>query len=120
MENSDFFYVPDELDNKGDVKRLVVGILCVGLLFFIAYVIISYVGEFPITAYLSLYAVICTATTVFLVIKFLKAIRNKWWNLYFQNNLYFGMMLQLFFVASCKNPLVLQNLNNSNIFKCIA
>jgi hypothetical protein len=33
MENSDFFYVPDELDNKGDVKRLVVGILCVGLLF---------------------------------------------------------------------------------------
>ncbi|MDH2020734.1 hypothetical protein N5J44_16280 [Acinetobacter ursingii] len=70
MENKDFFYVPDELDNKGDVKRLIVGILCVGLLFFIAYVLISYVGEFPITAYLSLYAVIWIGTTIFLLGKF--------------------------------------------------
>jgi len=71
MENADYFYVPNELDNKGDVKRLVVAILCVGLLFFAAYVLISYVGEFPITAHLPLYAVVWTASTVFLVIKFL-------------------------------------------------
>lgn len=71
MENADFFYVPDELDNKRDIKHLVIAILFVGLLLFAVYAFFSYTGKFPITEYLSFYAVIWSGTTVFLVVKFL-------------------------------------------------
>lgn len=73
MGNTDFFYVPDELEDKGDVKRLVVAILFIGLLLFAVYAFFSYTGEFPITEYLAVYAFIWSGGTLFLVFKFVNS-----------------------------------------------
>lgn len=71
MDNTDFFYVPDELDNKWAIKRLVFFILFMGGALFTLYFFVCYTNELPITKYLSVYALIWTGATVFLVIKFL-------------------------------------------------
>lgn len=71
MENSDFFYVPDELHNKGEVKHLISYILGSGLLLFAFYALVSYTIKFPITEYLSLYAFIWSGLTICFVVKFL-------------------------------------------------
>lgn len=71
MENSDFFYVPDELNNKSEVKHLIVHIICGGLLLFVFYAIFAYTSEFPITEYLGLYALLWLGLSFFLFYKFL-------------------------------------------------
>lgn len=71
MENSDFFYVPDELHNKGEVKHLIAYIIGCGLLLFVFYALCAYTGKFPITEYLGLYALIWLVLSICLFCKFL-------------------------------------------------
>ena len=71
MENTDFFYVPNELDNKSRVKRFIVAILIVGAILFAVYWFFSYNFEFPISEYLSFFAFLWIGVTILLAIKFL-------------------------------------------------
>ena len=71
MENADFFYGPNELDNKSRVKRFIVAILIVGAILFAVYWFFSYNFEFPISEYLSFFAFLWIGVTILLAIKFL-------------------------------------------------